>query len=159
MLRQGLPHLSAVIVQREVTLVALSPPSLVDGTIDKLELFKILTHSSGVSSGLAEADARKLIQEFDTNGDGVLDLNEFTRAITDSDLGDAVRESEVYANDLYDRRARTAACGAACFSSSPSVSPGGFGNASDSGSSLAAMTRRVLRLFVYDRARKGNLLP
>ena len=62
--------------------------------------------SGSVSTGLAEADARALIEMFDTNGDGVLDLGEFTRALTDSDLGDAVKESEAFTNDLYDRRAK-----------------------------------------------------
>ena len=75
-----------------------------DGTIDKAELFAILTRSG--SNALAAEDARALIAEFDTNGDGVLSLSEFTAAISDSAaLGAAVRESEAYANDLYDRRA------------------------------------------------------
>lgn len=48
------------------------------GTIDKEELYNILTYKgSGRSIGLGDNMAREIIQEFDTNGDGELDINEF----------------------------------------------------------------------------------
>ena len=76
------------------------------GTIDKAELYDILTYKgSGRESsiGLTDALARQIIAEFDTNGDGILDLEEFAAAI--STIGTDIKQNEEYINNLYDRRA------------------------------------------------------
>jgi Ca2+-binding EF-hand superfamily protein len=72
-----------------------------DGTISSSELLAILTR--GNTGILSLEDAKAILKDFDANGDGVLSISEFTKALA-SDFGDAVRNSEVYTTDLYNRR-------------------------------------------------------
>ena len=47
------------------------------GTLDSAEMMKILTRESGDCAGMKIEDAKEIIEAFDKNGDGVLNLEEF----------------------------------------------------------------------------------
>lgn len=51
---------------------------------------------------LSEADAQRIINDFDENGDGELSVKEFINAW--EKISGAVLENEAFTNDLYDRR-------------------------------------------------------
>ena len=75
------------------------------GTLTKEELCAILTREGG-GQALSMDVAEALILEFDKNGDGVLDMDEFVACW--SAVGGAAEEGELttaegYTNDMYDR--------------------------------------------------------
>mmetsp|Transcript_36547 Transcript_36547/g.96451 ORF Transcript_36547/g.96451 Transcript_36547/m.96451 type:complete len:222 (+) Transcript_36547:111-776(+) len=75
------------------------------GTLSKDELINILTREGG-GAALSPEVAEALIAEFDKNGDGVLDVDEFIECWsavgTAAEQGD-LTTSDGYTNDMYDR--------------------------------------------------------
>ena len=50
-----------------------------NGTLSEEEVVRILAHPGG-DAPFTEAEARRIVKKFDTNGDGVLDYKEYTGA-------------------------------------------------------------------------------
>lgn len=68
------------------------------GSLDADEVLQILTRMTGGAEPLSEADAREFIQEFDRDGDGLIDFNEFIIAmgvVVDAHDADGDGEAEV----------------------------------------------------------------
>ena len=70
------------------------------GTLSHEEVLIILTRMTGGGVPLTEADAKEFIKEFDRDGDGLLDVNEFVVAMgVMSDAVDADGDGEIDGKD------------------------------------------------------------
>ena len=70
------------------------------GSLDAQEFKAILTRPG--EAALSDEDAQAIINDFDTNGDGVLQFKEFVAAW--SKLCGKIEANEEYQTDMYDRR-------------------------------------------------------
>ena len=70
------------------------------GSLDASEFKAILTKPG--ETALSDEDAQAIINDFDTNGDGVLQFKEFVAAW--SKLCGKIEANEEYQTDMYDRR-------------------------------------------------------
>ena len=66
------------------------------GTLTVDEVVNIFTRQSSTSAGISEEEARKIIEDFDRNGDGVLNISEFANAF--SEILERAPEAEMVMN-------------------------------------------------------------
>jgi Ca2+-binding EF-hand superfamily protein len=79
------------------------------GTLTADEMKAVLTRNiPGQGVMMSAKDVDELIKSFDTNGDGVLDLQEFAAAMTaeeNKEKAETLEAHDTLVNDKYDRRA------------------------------------------------------
>ena len=71
------------------------------GSLSAKEFLQVLTRHHGPAEGLSLSDAQELLDLFDTNGDGVLDVEEFIKAMISMDPDIAGEDDEDQSSSLF----------------------------------------------------------
>ena len=65
------------------------------GSLSAAEVLAVLTRQGGDNNNLTEGDAQEIVNDFDTNGDGVLDVSEFVAAFSTVGAAEANHKAEM----------------------------------------------------------------